>query len=87
MRGDQMAQVLIFNVKKKVRGSAVRYHVRSRIHGYEFTRSFKEKGEAHRYYEEMIAAKVAGLEFDRRTGRPVENGAQEDDRTGQIGGF
>ena len=71
MRGDQMAQVLIFNVKKKVRGSAVRYHVRSRIHGYEFTRSFKEKGEAHRYYEEMIAAKVAGLEFDRRTGRPV----------------
>ena len=77
MRGDQMAQVLIFNVKKKVRGSAVRYHVRSRIHGYEFTRSFKEKGEAHRYYEEMIAAKVAGLEFDRRTGRPVENGAQD----------
>lgn len=77
MRGDQMAQVLIFGVKKKVRGETTRYHVRSRVHGFDFTRSFKEKSEAHRYYEEMIAAKVAGLEFDRRTGRPIENGAQD----------
>ncbi len=77
MRGDSMPQVLIFNVKKKVRGTTVRYHVRSRVHGYDFTRSFKERGEANRYYEEMIAAKVEGVEFDRRTGRPVEKGAQD----------
>jgi integrase len=77
MSGDQMAQVLIFNVTKKVRGGTTRYHVRSRVHGYDFTRSFHEKGEANNYRDQMIAARVAGLEFDRRTGRPKENGAQD----------
>jgi integrase len=77
MRGEPMSQVLIFNVKKKTRGETTRYHVRSRVHGFDFTRSFKERGEAYRYHDEMIAAKVAGLEFDRRTGRPVENGAKD----------
>jgi len=77
MRGDNMAQVLIFNVKKKVRGETVRYHVRSRIHGRDFTRSFKLKSEANRYYEDMITAKVAGKEFDRHTGMIVGNSAED----------
>ena len=77
MRDKNMANILIFNVKKKVRNGTVRYHVRSRVYGYDFTRSFKEKGEAHRYYEDMISAKVAGVEFDRRTGRPVTSGADD----------
>lgn len=46
MRDKNMANILIFNVKKKVRNGTVRYHVRSRVYGYDFTRSFKEKGEA-----------------------------------------
>jgi len=61
MRDKNMANILIFNVKKKVRNGTVRYHVRSRVYGYDFTRSFKEKGEAHRYYEDMILIKLQVL--------------------------
>ena len=77
MRGDLMTDILIFNVKKSVRNGTVRYHLRSRVHGYEHTRSFKERSEANRHYEELIAAKVAGVTFDRRTGLPVANGAED----------